>query len=260
MNIADIFENAPELTVQEIMTDSRKQGHDAIFFCIKGMVNDGHDFVNQAISNGAVCIVHSRELANYDPDVVYLMVEDTMRALNDFANVFYGQSSENMKVYGVTGTNGKSTIAWVTRCLVNHFVKCGYIGTIGVMIDDELYDSPLTTPDTVYLHKMFRKMYDDGCRAVSMEVSSIGLEEHRVDSIDFDVVSFTNLTHDHLDYHGNFENYYRAKKKLFTMFGMDKTAVINIDDEYGVQLASEATSRVVTYAIDSEAEDRKSVV
>ncbi len=254
MNISNIFENGPDLEIDEIMTDSRKQGHNAIFFCIKGMVNDGHDFVRQAVTNGAICVVHSRELEEYQEGVTYLMVEDTMRALNEFAAIFYGSPSEKMKVYGVTGTNGKSTIAWVTRYMVNNFVKCGYVGTIGVVIDKDVYDSPLTTPDTVYLHKMFREMYDQGCRAVSMEVSSIGLEEHRVDTIDFDVVSFTNLTHDHLDYHGNFDNYYKAKKKLFTMVGSDKTAVINIDDPYGELLRRDSNARVVTYALERAAD------
>ena len=256
MNIAKLFENAPDLEVREIMTDSRKKATDAIFFCIRGMVNDGHDFIDQAVSNGAICVVHSRDLDNYLPDVTYLKVSDTMAALNEFASAFYDRVTEKMKVYGVTGTNGKSTTAWVLRYLVGKFTKCGYIGTIGMIIDEKLEDCPLTTPDTVFLHRVCKEMYDCGCRAVSMEVSSIGLEEHRVDSVAFDMVSFTNLTHDHLDYHGTFENYYQAKKRLFDLMSVDQKGVINIDDAYGKRLAEEVRCQPVTYAINQPADYR----
>ena len=256
MNIGDIFENAPELDVKSIMTDSRKKGNDAIFFCIKGMVNDGHDFIEQAIENGAICIVHSRELQSYHNRITYIKVADTLNALNYFTAYFYGNPTASMKVFGVTGTNGKSTIGWVTRYIENHFSKCGYIGTIGTLIDNVVISSPLTTPDAVYLHSMARKMFDEGCRSLSMEVSSIGLEEGRVDSIAFDYVSFTNLTHDHLDYHGNFENYYKAKKKLFMMGGDKVKGFINIDDEYGARLYKEAAIKCYSYAIRKPADYR----
>lgn len=257
MNIADIFENAPDLDVKSIMTDSRVKCKKAIFFCIKGMVNDGHDFVEQAIKNGAICVVHSKELEKYRSGITYLMVEDTISALNDFAAAFYGNVTDDMRVYGVTGTNGKSTIAWITRYMVNNFIKCGYIGTIGLVEESgELLDSPLTTPDTVTIHSMLKNMYDKGCRAVSMEVSSIGLEEHRVDSVKYDVVSFTNLTHDHLDYHGNYENYYQAKKKLFDLVAPDGKGIINIDDEYGQRLYDEAACIPVSYAVNKPADYR----
>lgn len=257
MNIANMFENAPDLDVKSIMTDSRVPGEQAIFFCIKGMVHDGHSFVEQAISNGAICIVHSEDLDDYQTGITYLMVNNTIQALNEFTAAFYGDVTKKMRVYGVTGTNGKSTIAWVTRYMVNNFMKCGYVGTIGLVEQEgELLDSPLTTPDTVTIHKMCRSMYDNGCRAVSMEVSSIGLEEHRVDTIDFDVVSFTNLTHDHLDYHGNYENYYQAKKKLFTLTGPEKVAVINIDDNFGRRLYDESIARAVSYSVNQLADYR----
>ncbi len=257
MNIGEIFENAPNLEVKGIMTDSRKPCEDGIFFCIRGLVNDGHDFISQAVENGAICIVHSEEVTDIIKGVTYLKVDNTMEALNIFTAAFYGNVTKKMKVYGVTGTNGKSTIAWITRNLVNHFVKCGYIGTIGIVKEkDELLPTPLTTPDTVYLHKTCKEMYDVGCRAVSMEVSSIGLEEHRVDSVDYDFIAFTNLTHDHLDYHGDFENYYRAKRRLFTMVGKDKTAIINIDDEYGERLFEETTATPVSIAINKPADYR----
>lgn len=256
MNIGQIFENAPDLDVETIMTDSRSKAERGIFFCIQGMVNDGHDFIDQAIANGAICIVHSRPLKTYQKNITYLMVKDTNQALNDFTAAFYGDVTRRMQVFGVTGTNGKSTIAWVTRWVVDHFTPCGYIGTIGMYYQGKLFDCPLTTPDPVFLHRSCRQMYDAGCRALALEVSSIGLEEHRVDAVAFDVVSFTNLTHDHLDYHGNFENYYHAKRKLFTMITPRQKAVINIDDKYGLRLTGETTGKVVTYAIYRPADYR----
>lgn len=255
MNIAEMFENAPDLNVETVMTDSRKKCENGIFFCIPGMVHDGHDFVDQAISNGAICIVHSKQLENYVPGVTYLMVEDTIKALNEFTAAFYGDVTKKMTVFGVTGTNGKSSIAWMTRYLVHQFVPCGYIGTLGILEDtEEISENPLTTPDTVLLHKTCKDMYDRGCKAVAMEVSSIGLEEHRVDSVAFDYVSYTNLTHDHLDYHGNYENYFNAKKKLFLKSSIDnRIGIVNIDDPYGARLMNEATIPVVSYAVNQPA-------
>ena len=254
MNISEMFENAPDLNVETIMTDSRKKCEKGIFFCLPGMVHDGHDFADQAISNGAICIVHSKELKEYQPGITYLMVEDTMKALNEFTAAFYGNVTKDMTVFGVTGTNGKTSIAWMTRYLVHQFVKCGYIGTLGILKStEEISENPLTTPDTVLLHKSCKEMYDEGCRAVAMEVSSIGLEEHRVDSVDFNFVSYTNLTHDHLDYHGNYENYYQAKKKLFLKSNDNRVGIINIDDPYGARLFNEATVPVLSYSVNQPA-------
>lgn len=254
MNINEIFENVPSLEISAIMTDSRVKKENSIFFCVIGLVNDGHDYIEQAIENGAVCVVYSRDIEKYYEGITYIKVEDTMTALNCFVAKFFGNVSEKMKVYGVTGTNGKSTISWVIRYLVNQFEKCGYIGTIGYMWDDTLNDTFLTTPEVQVLHRMLKEIYDHDCRVVSLEVSSQGLDLRRVDSVDFDCAIYTNLTHDHLDYHGTMENYYNAKVKLFKMIDPSKVAIINADDEYGNRIIKEAVCRVVTYGIDHNAD------
>ncbi len=256
MNISSIFENAPSLEIKNIMTDSRVKLKDAIFFCVAGLVNDGHDFIDQAIENGAICIVHSRDLTDYRQGVTYIQVEDTLGALNIFTAAFYGDVTKKMKVYGVTGTNGKTTIAWVIRYLVSRFRKCGYIGTIGYMWDENIKDSFLTTPEVNVIHKMIKQIYNHHARAIAIEASSQGIDMRRVEAVDFDYAIFTNLTHDHLDYHLTMENYYQAKAKMFRNMPADKTAVINVDDEYAERLISETSCRVVTYGIDKPADYR----
>lgn len=254
MNINQIFENVPSIEVSSIMTDSRVKKENSIFFCVVGLVNDGHDFIEQAIENGAVCIVYSKQLQKFYEKITYIRVEDTLAALNYFVAAFYGNVSQKMKVYGVTGTNGKSTIAYVMRYLINQFEKCGYIGTIGYMWDDTLNDTFLTTPEVQTLHKMLKEIYDHGCQAVTLEVSSQGLDLHRVDSVDFDCAIYTNLTHDHLDYHGTMENYYQAKVKLFKMIDPSKVAIINVDDEYGQRIQQETVCQTVSYGIEQPAD------
>ena len=137
-----------------------------------------------------------------------------------------------MKVYSVTGTNGKTTVAWIIRYLVSCFKPCGYIGTIGYMWDENIHDSFYTTPEVCEIHRMIKEIYDHNCRDIAIEASSQGIELRRIDSVDFDYAIFTNLTHDHLDVHGTMDNYYNAKAILFRKLTSDKTAVINIDDAY----------------------------
>lgn len=254
MIISNIFENAPDIEIKDIMTDSRVKMEDAIFFCIIGLVNDGHNFIAQAIENGAICIVHSKELDKYYEGITYLKVDDTLTALNQFVCAYYGDVTNDMIVYGVTGTNGKSTVAWIIRYLISRYKKCGYIGTMGYMWDDTINDSFLTTPDVEVLHEMLKEIYDNGCREVSIEVSSQGLDLRRIDAVKFDYVIFTNLTHDHLDYHGTMENYYLAKEKLFKIVGPEQTGIVNIDDSYAKRIIAAANCQIVTFGIDNEAD------
>ena len=254
MIISDIFENAPNVKIKDIMTDSRVKMEDAIFFCIIGLVNDGHNFITQAIENGAICIVHSRELEKYYEGITYLKVDDTLTALNQFACAYYGDVTSDMTVYGVTGTNGKSTVAWIIRYLISRYKKCGYIGTMGYMWDDTVNDTFLTTPDVEVLHQMLKEIYDHGCRDISIEVSSQGLDLRRIDAVKFDYVIFTNLTHDHLDYHGTMENYYLAKEKMFKIVGPEQTGIVNIDDSYAQRIIKAAKCKIATFGIHNEAD------
>ncbi|MDD6467645.1 MAG: UDP-N-acetylmuramoyl-L-alanyl-D-glutamate--2,6-diaminopimelate ligase [Erysipelotrichaceae bacterium] len=253
MKLSNLFVGAPDVEIEHLMADSRVPLSNSIFFCVKGMVNDGHKFIHQAKQNGAIAIVHSDEMKEYDPDLIYIRVANVLDTLNVIASTFYGDVTHKMKMFGVTGTNGKSTITTVIRNVLNQFEPCGYIGTIGIFYGDQVKDAMLTTPDIIPLHQTLYEMYQTGMKAVSMEVSSAGLDMHRCDSIDFDYAIFTNLTHDHLDLHGNMENYYLAKEKLFTALDETKTAIINIDDEYGERLIQATKAKVVTYGIEKDA-------
>jgi len=256
MNIARIFENAPDLNVSAIMCDSRVKSRRAIFFCEPGLVNDGHDFVAQAIANGAVCVVHSRPLTGYDPKVVYIKVDDTVAALNEFAAFFYGEVSRKLKVFGVTGTNGKTSIAWAIRHLVDPLLPCGYFGDVGIIYADQHLYKPTPVPTAVFVHKTMYDMRKAGMKAVAIETSSLGLDMHRFDTVAFACAVFSNLTHEHLDYHGTYENYYKAKLRLFRLLGAGQPAIINIDDPFGQRLVKDTVGRPVTYAVGQPADYR----
>ena len=254
MNIGEIFENAPSLEIKSVMTDSRIKAEDAIFFCLKGKINDGHDFIEQAVSNGAICVVYSDEQSSYIPGVTYLMVNDTREALNYFVTRFYGDPTRKMKVFGITGSNGKSTVAWIVSYLCSRFDKCGYIGNMEAAVDEVVTDISNVRHDTVFIHSMCRQMLDRDCKCVSVEVDSAALADGVFDKVDFDSVSFTNMKDSHLEYHGNFERYYNTKKKLFTMIGPEQKAIINIDEEEGINLLHDTTGTPVTYSLRQKAD------
>src|SRR5690554_868549 len=254
MLLSEIFKEAPEIEIKNLMSDSRKKTQRGLFFCLKGMVFDGHKFVNQAIDNGAVAIVHSEEIVEKKEKITYIQVRDVVKTLNQVANTFYLKPSTSLSVYGVTGTNGKSTIT----SLIHHFnrqtQRSGYIGTISIEFADEKRPALLTTPDVIDLHRTFFDMVNAKVESVALEVSSIGLEQHRVDTVSFDVGVYTNLTHDHLDYHGNMENYFLAKAKLFELLPKTGYAIINLDDTYATRLIDYTDAQVFTYGSDSDAD------
>lgn len=254
MNLRELFENVPDIEIKSLMADSRKKRPDSIFFCVRGMMNDGHKFIPQAIQNGARVIVHSEPVEDKDPNVTYLRVRDVNAVFNKVADAFYGYPSHKMKIYGVTGTNGKSSTACFIRDLLNEYTPAGYIGTIAIEYGNVKLPPLLTTPDIDDLHGILKDMCGAGIKACAVEASSIGIDQGRVDSIDFDAVIYTNLTHDHLDYHGTMENYFAAKKRLFDMLKEEAVAVTNADDPYGMRIVADTHARVVTYGIDSDAD------
>ncbi len=256
MKLSELFENVGDIEVQSLMADSRKKRPNSIFFCEKGMMNDGHRFVPQAIENGAKVIVHSEPLTEINPDITYIKVKNVNQVYNRVADAFYGFPSHHLMMYGVTGTNGKSTISCVIRDVLNHFRPTGYIGTIAIEYGSVKLPPLLTTPDIDDLHGILKDMVDAGIEACALEASSIGIEQGRVDAIDFDTAIFTNLTHDHLDYHGTMENYFQAKKKLFDNLKETAVAITNVDDPYGMKIVEDCPCRVVTYGIDNDADYR----
>ena len=254
MKIKEVFDIDSDIDIRNIMFDSRKESKDSIFFAMKGKINDGHKFIDKAIENGAVCIVHSDDIDKKD-NVLYIKVDDVMKAYIDFCNAYYNKPLEKMNVIGITGTNGKTTIAWILRDIISHFHKCGYIGTMGYYYGEEIYDSSLslTTPKPDELFRIGKEMVDYGCETLVLEASSEGLYTHRLDGVHFSTAVFNNLTGDHFDIHGNMEDYFKAKCILFNQ--TDK-AIINIDDEYGRRLLDISKAENITYGIDNDADYR----
>lgn len=213
-----------------LRTDSRKVCKGDTFLALKGVVTDGHDYIEKAIVNGASEII----CEHGDYGVTTTIVPDTRVYLADYLKKTYKDKMDSFKFVGITGTNGKTTSAYLTYQLLNKLgTKTAYIGTIGFYLNDEVKVLNNTTPDLMDLYDMFLECYDNDVKVIVMEVSSHALELGRVLGLEFDVVAFTNLTQDHLDVHGNFENYLKAKQKLFDMLKKDGTAIINIDDSYG---------------------------
>lgn len=256
MKCSDLFENAPDVEIKTLFYDSRVKVNQGMFFCVDGLVHDGHEFMDDAIENGAVCIVHKHDVENRHKGIVYIKVENVTETMARVAARFYKYPSKKLKVFGVTGTNGKSTITKVMKDIVSRFESCGYIGTISISYGDVELAADLTTPDAIRLQSVMADMVKAKVKAVALEVSSHGLEQNRVNGIEFDAAVFTNLTYDHLDYHGTFENYLNAKKKFFKMVHENCPCVINIDDEYANEFIEASAGRVVTYGVQNEADYR----
>ncbi len=222
--------------VSELAYDSRKAGPGTLFFCVRGERVDGHEFAARVIDAGAVALVVEREL---DVSVPQVVVPDARAAMAPAAARFYGDPTEELRVVGVTGTNGKTTTAFLIREILERAgVSTGLLGTVKQVVGGVEESVERTTPEAIDLQGTFRRMLDGGDRACAMEVSSHAMSLHRADAIHFEVALFTNLTQDHLDFHGDMEDYFLAKRKLFAGLGPG-TAVVNVDDPYGRRLAEE---------------------
>ena len=232
------------IEITDITCDSRKVDKGYAFVCIKGFNTDGHKFADYAIKAGAAVII-AEEPTGVDCEVI---VEDTHMAYAVMSANYFGNPSKSFKLVGVTGTNGKTSTTYMLKAIVeSRGYKTGVIGTIQNLIGEKALEASNTTPDAYALNKLFAEMRDAKCDYVIMEASSHALDQKRIFGLNFEVAAFTNLTQDHLDYHINMENYLDAKKKLFSMC---KTAVINIDDDYGKRIADDLLCECVTYAVD----------
>lgn len=215
--------------IEALTADSRKAAQGSLFCCVKGITSDGHDFAQAAQEAGAV-ILCERDLG-LDRQI---LVDSTREAFAAVCENFFGNPLRKLKLIGVTGTNGKTSVTMlIKQTLEKCGVKAGLIGTIHNMIDDEVLETQYTTPDTFELHRLFSQMRDAGCGVCVMEVSSHALEQGRVAGLTFEVGCFTNLSQDHLDFHGTMEGYFAAKQKLFAHC---RKAVVNFDDEWGQRL------------------------
>ena len=269
--LAQIVEGATiigdkETIITGIEHDSRKAETGTLFVCIKGVHVDGHKFISQAVNAGAKAILTTRKTVEVPAGVAILRVPDLNKALDTIVPYFHDYPARSMRIIGITGTNGKTTTSYITRAILRAAgYRVGLIGTIQIMIEDEVYPIHNTTPDVVELQHTLAIMRDKGMDYVVMEVSSHALDQDRVAGIEFDTAVFTNLTQDHLDYHKTLENYMLAKAKLFDKVSEagvknGKTAVVNIDDAAGKVMLEHAKCRHITYAIDKKADLRATAI
>lgn len=250
------------IEITGMTADSRKVKEGYLFVCLPGFTVDGHDFAQKAAEQGAVAVLTERELS-LPPSVVQAIVPDTRRAMALVADMFYGSPTRQMKLIGVTGTNGKTTTTHlIDRILRDQAKKTGLIGTIHMRIGDEVEEVKNTTPDVLELQHSFRRMLDIDTEYAIIEASSHALEIGRLRGCNVHTAVFTNLTQDHLDYHVTMDNYRFAKSLLFAQLGnqydvkMMKTAVLNADDEASELFAKVTPARVVTYGIDKPSDVR----
>ncbi|MDQ4049380.1 MAG: UDP-N-acetylmuramoyl-L-alanyl-D-glutamate--2,6-diaminopimelate ligase, partial [Actinomycetota bacterium] len=237
-------EEAPDVSITGLAYSSRSVRPGTLFFCVPGFTSDGHEFAGEAIERGAAALVCERPLGLGVPEVV---VEDVRAAMGPVAARFHGDPTASLRVAGITGTNGKTTTAFLLRDVLEAAgLRTGLLGTVRTVVGgaDEPVDR--TTPEALDLQATLRRMLDAGDRACVMEVSSHALELRRTAGIHFACRVFTNLTQDHLDFHETMERYYRAKRLLFDATG---PAVVNVDDPYGRRLAGEVEA--LTYGIES---------
>lgn len=235
----DVFDRE----VSSICFDTRKMQPNSVFVAIKGSGHDGHDYLNDAIAKGAIALVVESK-AKIPESYPYLVVElpDTRAALDMLASRFYLYPSQQLFCFGVTGTNGKTSVTYILEHILNETgKKTAVMGTINHRLQEKIWPSEMTTPDPVTMQSRLREFVSEGAVAVAMEVSSHALDQKRIQSVNFDTVIFTNLTLDHLDYHKTMQNYFEAKQKLFTdmmwlSLKSPKFAVINVDDSYGRRL------------------------
>lgn len=228
------IENSLDPEISGLEYDSRRVERGSCFIAVVGVANDGHDYIDKAIEQGAKAIVCQKMPQQRNPEVSYVVVEDSNIAMAAMAAAIYNHPSEELRLVGVTGTNGKTTTATL---LYDMFTAMGYkvglISTVVYRIGEKRIESTHTTPDAIRLNKMMREMVDCGCEYCFMEVSSHAVAQHRIEGLRFVGALFTNLTHDHLDYHGTYKEYIRAKKGFFDMLGKESWAVVNIDDRNG---------------------------
>jgi UDP-N-acetylmuramoyl-L-alanyl-D-glutamate--2,6-diaminopimelate ligase len=256
MLLKDVLPQTPPVVatarIAALAYDNRTVEPGSLFFCVRGFTRDGHDFAPDAVARGAAALVVDHELPLDVPQVV---VPDVRRAMAIAAAVFFGDPTRELQVSGVTGTNGKTTTAYLLRGLLESGGRqCGLLGTVKTVIGGRELEAGRTTPEAIDLQRTFRQMLDGGDQAAVMEVSSHALELARVDGVHFAAAIFTNLTQDHLDFHPTMEDYFQAKRRLFTHCA-PAHAVVNLDDPYGARLASDAqiTAPVTTFALDDPA-------
>lgn len=262
MNLEALLNRIPVLEISgsknpeisEIVFDSRKAVEDSLYVAVRGTVSDGHSFIDAAIAKGAIAIVCEVLPENLNPEITYIQVKDASKTLGQLASNFYGNPSEKLSLIGITGTNGKTS---VTTLLFDIFKNLGFksalISTVEYRIADEIIPSTHTTPDVVRLNQLLAKAVEMGCEYAFMEVSSHGIHQNRTEGLKFKIAGFTNISHDHLDYHKTFSEYLKTKKRFFDELNPEAIAITNIDDKNGTVMLQNTKATQKTYALKTMA-------
>ena len=250
-----------DIEIKAVHFDSRKLGLKDAFVAVRGQVSDGHQYIDDAINAGVhaiVCEEFPKQLAEH---ITYIEVGNAKKALSIMASNYYNNPSRNLRLVGVTGTNGKTTVSTLLYQLFkNAGFKVGLISTIRIMVDDEEYPTSLTTPDALTINKYLFQMNETGVEFCFMEVSSHGIDQYRTEGLVFTGAIFTNLTHDHLDYHKTFKEYRDTKKKLFDGLPKKAFALSNVDDKNGLVMLQNTKAKKITYALKSFADYRAQIL
>lgn len=247
--------------VQLLTFDSREANENTLFFAVKGFANDGHDYISKAVEQGCKQIVLEYGFENLPDDVEYIQVDNSAKALGIMASNFYGNPSEQLKLVGITGTNGKTTTATLSYELFKNLgYKVGLLSTVVNKIGDEEIPSTHTTPNPIALNKLLALMVEEGCTHCFMEVSSHAIVQQRIAGLAFDVAAFTNITHDHLDYHQTFKAYIEAKKMFFDNLKSSAQAITNADDKNGMVMLQNTKAKKYTYSLKSVSDFKAKII
>lgn len=241
--------------VSELVIDSRKVTENSLYIAMRGTVVDGHSFIASAIEKGAAAIVCEEFPETLVENVTYIQVKDSSKALGHLASNFYGNPSQKLKLIGVTGTNGKTS---VSTLLFDVFTNLGYsaalLSTVEIRIGEEIIPATHTTPDVITINRILAEALEKGCEFAFMEVSSHGIAQNRIEGLHFKIAGFTNLTHDHLDYHKTFEEYLKTKKRFFDQLEDTAIAITNVDDKNGNVMLQNTKATKKSYALKTMAD------
>jgi len=252
---------ATDRLIAGIEFDSRKVVKDSLFVAVKGYSSDGHEFISSAISSGAIVVICEKLPAKPEKNICWIKTSDSAKALGIAASNYYGNPSFSLKLIGVTGTNGKTTIASLLyKMFLQLGYKCGLFSTVCNYINEKELPATHTTPDPVQLNRLLSQMVESGCDYAFMEVSSHSADQKRIAGLKFAGGIFTNLTHDHLDYHKTFENYLKAKKSFFDSLPAEAFALVNIDDRNGKVMLQNCSAKHYTFSVRGMADYRCGII
>jgi UDP-N-acetylmuramoyl-L-alanyl-D-glutamate--2,6-diaminopimelate ligase len=241
--------------VSELVFDSRKVSGNSLYIALRGTVVDGHSFITSSIEKGATTIVCEELPGNLDDNISYVKVKDASKTLGHLASNFYGNPSEKLELIGVTGTNGKTS---VSTLLFDVFKNLGYdsalLSTVEIRIGEKVIPATHTTPDVITINKILAQAVEEGCEFAFMEVSSHGIAQNRIEGLTFKIAGFTNLTHDHLDYHKTFDEYLKIKKRFFDELNENAIAITNVDDKNGNVMLQNTKAAKRSYALKTMAD------